>query len=166
MLNWLRPHKIIQRLDDLDCRALVEQGVRGVMLDLDNTLTHWHSHHISPAVEAWIGTLWQSGLRACMVTNAGAAHRVRPVADRLGLPWVVRACKPLAGGFQRGMRLLGTAPEETAMIGDMLFTDVLGGNRLGLMTILVEPMSIRESFCARFIHRPLENFIGRVPKSY
>lgn len=161
MLDLLRPHSIVSCVEELDCRTLIARGVRGVMLDLDNTLTRWQCRTVSPAVQAWVGELWEHGLRACMVTNAGRAHRVRPVAEQLGLPWVVRARKPLAGGFRRGLRLLGTSPEETAMIGDMLFTDVLGGNRLGLLTILVEPLSRHESFLARFLHRPLENLIGR-----
>jgi len=164
MLNLLRPHQTILRLEDLDCRALLERGIRGIMLDLDNTLAPWQMPKVTPAVEAWFGSMWQSGLRACLVTNAAKATRVRPVADRLGLPWVIRAKKPLPGGFKRGMRLLDTKPGETAMIGDMLFTDIFGGNRLGLYTILVDPISSHEALLARLVQRPLERLIGRVPK--
>lgn len=165
MLKWLRPHRKIHRIEEIDCRALLSQGIRGIMIDLDNTPAHWHNREVSPAVAAWFATLWQAGLRACMVTNAGHVHRVRPVASRLRLPWVIRVCKPLSRGFLTGMRLLETGPEQTAVVGDMLFTDILGGNRLGLLTILVDPLSHRESFFARHLLRPLERLIGREPKS-
>lgn len=164
MLERLRPHQVARRLVEVNCDEFVARGVRGVILDLDNTLTAWRSVTISPDVERWIGRLRGAGLLACVVSNAATAARVRPVADRLGLPWVTRAAKPFAHGFVRGMRLMGTDPATTAVVGDQVFTDILGGNTLGLFTILVEPVSTREALVTKLLQRPLERLIGRLPK--
>jgi len=159
-----RPHWTAPGVPDIDCARLAAHGIRGVMLDLDNTLAPWRSPAIFPGVAAWIAQAKACGLRACIVTNAGSAARVRPIADSLAIPWVTRALKPLAGGYRRGMALLGTAPDSTAMIGDMLLTDIIGANRLGLFTVLVEPKSAREALPARLVQRPLERLIGRKPR--
>jgi HAD superfamily phosphatase (TIGR01668 family) len=165
MHDFLRPHRHVKRLTELDCTALAAQGLRGILLDLDNTLTAWKSTVISPEVARWIEQLRQVGLQACVVSNAATDARVRPVAEHLGLPWVTRAGKPFARGFQRGMYLMNTTPEQTAMIGDQVLTDIYGGNRLGLFTILVEPCSSREALVTRLVQRPLERLIGREAKT-
>lgn len=154
-----RPHHRVHRLEELDCAMLAARGVQGVMLDLDNTIAPYRRQDISPAVEAWMEQLHRMGLRGCMVTNAATVNRVRPVAERLGIPWVARANKPFRGGFQRGMHLLGTTPATTAMVGDLLTMDIIGGNRLGLFTVLVEPMCPREAWGTRFFQRPVERWL-------
>jgi HAD superfamily phosphatase (TIGR01668 family) len=166
MLERLRPHRVARSLVELKCEEFLARGVRGVILDLDNTLTAWRSVAVSPEIERWIGRLRDAGLAVCVVSNAATARRVRPVADRLGLPWVTRAGKPLARGFLRGMRLMGTEPSTTAMVGDQLFTDILGGNSLGLFTVLVDPISTREAITTKWLQRPLERLVGRVPKEF
>jgi len=164
MFERLRPHRIARRLVELNADELLTRGMRGVILDLDNTLTAWHSTEVRPDVTAWVGRMRQAGLLLCVVSNAATAGRVRPVADQLGVPWVTRAAKPLPVGFQRGMRLMGTTPATTAVVGDQVFTDILGGNRLGLFTVLVDPVSTREAIITRILQRPLERLIGRVAK--
>jgi HAD superfamily phosphatase (TIGR01668 family) len=100
-----------------------------------------------------------------VVTNAASTKRVQPVAEHLGIPWIIRAAKPLPRGYRHAMGLLGTTPATTAMIGDQVFTDILGGNRLGLYTILVDPLpNAREALITRMVQRPLERVVGRVPK--
>ncbi len=164
MRDWFRPHHMVHRLEELDCATLRERGLRGVLLDLDNTLAPWRSQEVSGAVEAWLARLRTYDLRACVVTNAAHTRRVAPVAERLGLPWVTSAYKPLPHGFRRGMALLDTEPETTAMIGDLMTMDIIGGNRLGLYTVLVEPMCNREALLTRWLQRPLEALIGRRPR--
>jgi HAD superfamily phosphatase (TIGR01668 family) len=164
MRNWFRPHQVVRRLEELDCAALRERGLRGVLLDLDNTIAPWRCLDVSPAVESWLARLRTHHLRACVVTNAATISRVAPIAERLGLPWVTSAYKPLPHGFRRGMSLIDTAPEHTAMIGDLMTMDIVGGNRLGLYTVLVEPMSYREAWGTRWLQRPLEALIGRKPR--
>jgi uncharacterized protein len=164
MSMLLRPHLLVRRLTDIDPRALVQQGVRGLVLDLDNTLAPWRSVLVPSEVVAWVADVKEAGLLATIVSNAASDGRVRPVASQLGIPYVVRAAKPLAGGFMKAMKLMRTDPVGTAVLGDQLFTDVLGGNRLGLYTILVDPLSQREALITRLLQRPLERLVGRVQR--
>jgi HAD superfamily phosphatase (TIGR01668 family) len=161
MLDIFRPKFTVERLETLECGMLQDAGIQAVMLDLDNTLAPYRSTEVPWEIQAWIAGLQASGLRACMVTNASTPIRIAPVADALGIPWVKQANKPLAGGFQRGMNLLDSTPQTTAMVGDMLLTDIYGGNRLGLFTVLVKPLTGNDAWLAKYIQRPLEGLIGR-----
>lgn len=164
MFENLRPHLVAQRLWEVDASVLITRGIQGVILDLDNTLTRWRSLEIPSEAQAWLQAVLHAGLHACIVSNAATARRVRPVAERFGIQWVTRALKPLPNGFRCGMELMGTKPETTAMIGDQMFTDIWGANRLGLFTILVDPMSDHEAITTKLLQRPLERWIGRIPK--
>lgn len=159
VLHLFRPHYQIRCLEELDCSVLLERGIRGVMLDLDNTLVPWRCQDLSPGVIAWVERMREAGLAGCIVTNASNVDRVRPVAEMLDLPWVTAAYKPFTGGLHRGMRLLGTTCDTTAMIGDLITMDILGGRRLGLFTVLVDPMSSREALATRLLQRPLERLL-------
>ncbi len=150
-------------MTDIDCDQLFAHGVRGVILDLDNTLTEWGNLEISTEVETWVLALRACGIAACIVSNAASTQRVRPVADRLNLPWITRAGKPLPLGFRRGMQRMGTTPDTTAVVGDQMLTDIFGGNSLGLLTVLVEPISAREALATSLIQRPIERWLGRPP---
>jgi len=164
MLDTLRPHRLKVNILELDCRDLVEHGICGVILDLDNTLTRWRSVDIAPEVVEWIAALSQAGIRACILSNAISIRRVQVVAERLGLPWISRAAKPFPHGYRRAMTLLQTTPATTAIIGDQLFTDIVGGNLLGLFTVLVEPLYPYEAWTTSLLQRPLERLVGRVAK--
>jgi uncharacterized protein len=165
VLDWFRPHQVVSCLEDINCETLLTRGLQGVMLDLDNTLAAWRSQEISPEVEAWLAGLRQTGLQCCMVTNSFNIWRVRPVARRLGLKCVAGAVKPLPLGFLRGMRHMKTSPENTAMVGDLLTMDICGGNSLGLFTVLVEPRSPHDAWFTRYLQRPVEKWIGRIPRA-
>lgn len=161
MLNRLQPNLIARRLWEVDIKELATRGIRGVILDLDNTLTPWRSLEVPDEARAWLRAALAAGVRVCLVSNAATARRVQPVAGQFGIPWITRAVKPLSRGYLRAMRVMQTTPATTAAIGDQVFTDILGGNRLGLFTILVDPISDREALVTKLIQRPLERLIGR-----
>jgi uncharacterized protein len=156
----LVPSATAVRLVDIDPVDLAARGMKGVVLDLDNTLAEWRGKEASPAIDLWLGRLRAAGLTACIVSNAATTLRVRRIADRLGLPWVTRAVKPLRRAFLRAMYLMKTTPATTAVVGDQLLTDILGGNRLGMYTILVEPLGPREGISTR-LQRPFERMAKR-----
>lgn len=161
MSPYWQPDLCLPRVTDLDPRLLLERGLRGVLLDLDNTLTLWKSLDIPSDIQAWVTALKEAGLRGCILSNALTKRRVQLVADPLGLPWVTRALKPFPACFRRAMKMLDTMPDTTAVVGDQLFTDIYGGKRLGLFTVLVDPISPHESFFTQLIQRPLERMAGR-----
>lgn len=150
MKNILLPDYYVQNLAAIPLTSLYRQGYRAMVVDLDNTLTHWNDNQISPEVKNWQEKAAELGFRICLVSN-NHSDRVRRVALELGLPWVCDAGKPRRKAFFQAMEKLGVKPAQTAVVGDQIFTDVLGGNRAGLYTILVVPLSSHEFIGTRVI---------------
>ena len=139
-MSVVRPDRYYTSVGAIDLDSLREAGIRGVLLDLDNTILPRDTGEIPQAARTFAKNLGEHGIRVCLVSN-NWHHRVSAVADELGSLLVSKALKPLPFAFRRGMRLMGTLPGETATIGDQIFTDVLGGNLAGTMTVLVDPLS-------------------------
>lgn len=142
-LNKLLPDIYVSTILDIPLDELAKRGIRAFIIDLDNTATHWNSNEITPEVRAWFTRLREQGLKACFLSNNGE-ERVLAVARSLDVPYIHRAQKPRRGGYRRAIEAMGSASAETAVIGDQIYTDILGGNRAGLFTILVKPIHTRE----------------------
>jgi uncharacterized protein len=148
--RWLRPASRADSIYDIDLPALCARGIRGVILDLDNTIVPWGARQAPPELLAWVTSARAHGLRLCIVSN-NRGPRVDHLAGALGLPAVTSALKPRRAALRRALAVMGTLPARTALVGDQVFTDILGGNRLGLYTILVRPQSRREFFLTRVV---------------
>ncbi len=123
---------------------LKANGIEAVLLDLDNTLVSWQGHDVADSIRDWICALKSAGMKLCLVSNTRFGKRLRSLSKELDIPYVRRAWKPRKSGFLAAMKELGSDPSKTVMIGDQMFTDVLGGNRLGIYTIMVKPLARRE----------------------
>jgi len=159
--DLLRPRRVYGSILDISLPELSRMGIRGIIIDIDNTLTEWHSPILPEGAAAWLEWAGQEGIRLCFVSN-NSARRARDVADKVGIPFVAKAQKPRRRSFRMAMEIMGTAPGQTAVIGDQLFTDILGGNRMGLLTILVTPISRREFFGTRVMRLVEAIFIRRM----
>lgn len=159
MLRKLCPQSQAESVSQLGPDFFIQQGIRGVIIDLDNTLVPWGEDTIEPDMAQWVRDMKNSGLKLCILSNALEA-RVRVVGDLLDLPFVPRAVKPRKSPFRKAMEILGTIPEETAVVGDQLFTDILGGNRLDLYTIWTTPLSEEEFVSTKAVRR-LERMVVR-----
>jgi len=157
--RWLAPRRRVRRVVDLDPRSLVDRGIRAVVFDLDNTLLPYSAKELEPAILQWFEAFRAAGLRGAVVSNAffGRAGRA---AEHLGLMIVRGAPKPNPMRLRRAMARLETRPDQTAVIGDQLFTDMLPGNVLGMYTILVDPLAPGEFISTRLM-RILEWIAGR-----
>jgi len=144
---------------------LEDIGIRGILLDLDNTIVRRDSNTFSREVEEWVAEMRARGFKLGIVSN-NSRQRVRDLAGLLELPAVHRAVKPLSVSFRKAMNMLGTIPSETALIGDQIFTDILGGNLCGLYTILVVPLEGKEFWGTRLFSRPLEKIVLMRLKRY
>ncbi|HXF83417.1 MAG TPA: YqeG family HAD IIIA-type phosphatase [bacterium] len=164
ILRLLTPSRAAASVEEIDPADLVRAGVRGVILDLDNTIVAWGVPGPTAAVRAWVARLLAGGLRVCIVSNNSRIWAAQ-TGDVLGVPVVGWALKPIPFGFRRAMAIMGTTPRQTALVGDQLFTDVLGGNLLGLRTILVEPLSVREFPTTRLLRRLERLLRDRVVRS-
>lgn len=152
MLARFAPDQYLASAMEVDLAVLKDAGVRGLIVDLDNTLVPRYEKEPSDELKQWLQRVHDAGLGVCIVSNNWTS-RVAAIADELGVSIVRGAGKPLAKAFRQGMKILSTAPNETAVIGDQLFTDVLGGNRLGLYTVLVVPLSEKEMLHTRILRR-------------
>lgn len=155
LFRCLVPRLYVPSLFAVDLDFLRQQGICGFMLDLDNTIIYRDAEHFSAEIISWVEKAKEKNFKICIISN-NRPQRVLGLARELGLPAVCRGVKPLPAPFRRALALLGTVPEETAVVGDQIFTDILGGNRLGLYTILVAPLPGKEFWATRLINRQLE----------
>lgn len=136
----LTPDLYYRTIHAIDLEALGREGVRVLLLDLDNTLLPRDTNVVPEELKAWAAGLRARGFRACLVSN-NWHERVHHVASELGFDLVDKALKPFPFAFRRALRIEGATTAEAAVIGDQLFTDILGGNMLGMRTVLVAPLS-------------------------
>ena len=160
LYNLLCPNIIINSLYDIELKALQQMGIRGIIFDLDNTIIPWDSPNMSPDIIQWIKALLSQGFKICLVSN-NMGKRVQTIAAIFGIPFVSRAYKPAKSGFRQAIVKMELTENQVAVVGDQLFTDVLGGNRLGLYTIWVAPLSAKEFFGTK-ITRRLEKLAVRI----
>ena len=163
MYKLLCPDRTVLRLQDIDLEEIKKNGIEGIIFDLDNTIVPWDSSEISAEVIVWIEQLLTAGFKAGLVSN-NRRQRVSGIAGRFDIPYVFRAYKPSKSGFRKVSAAMGLSPEAVAVVGDQLFTDVLGGNRLGMFTIWVKPLSSRE-FIGTKVTRQLEKMMVRILKA-
>lgn len=123
-------------------RALARRGFRLLLADLDNTLAPYGAPLPSERLRAWRDELAGHGVTLFILSNNRHESRPRVFAEALGVPYIGHAGKPGTRSFFKAMERQGAAPEQTALIGDQIFTDVLGGNRAGVSTILVKPIRL------------------------
>ncbi|MBC8102765.1 MAG: YqeG family HAD IIIA-type phosphatase [Cytophagales bacterium] len=159
----LTPDRLVRHVSDISPALLAEQfGVRAVICDLDNTLAEWHSEKIATEVAGWIAALKKTGIGVCIASNTRNLRRLERVAGAMEVLHVPgNAGKPGVSGLKHALSLLDAHPGEAAMVGDQLFTDIVAGNRLGLYTVLVNPLAPHEFFATKFISRNLERLILR-----
>ena len=124
----------------VDLDRLAADGVVALLVDLDNTLLPRDSEDVPDELREWATSVEEHGFRMCLVSN-NWHERVTAVADELGLPMVSKAVKPLPFAFLKALRILDARPQQAAVVGDQLFTDIVGGNVIGAKTVLVAPLS-------------------------
>ncbi|ACX51802.1 HAD superfamily (subfamily IIIA) phosphatase, TIGR01668 [Ammonifex degensii KC4] len=160
MIKLLLPKLYAPSLLSLTPLELRQRGIKALLLDLDNTLVPRGEEKVDSPVKNWVENLRRQGFKLCVVSNNTHGKGAGPIQE-LGVPAVFRAVKPFPWAFRRALELLGTRPEETAIVGDQLFTDILGGNLLGLYTILVPSLKGPDFIATRLLVRPVERLVWR-----
>nr|WP_274651986.1 YqeG family HAD IIIA-type phosphatase [Paenibacillus humicola] len=150
MFERMLPHMRVNTIYDIDLQALQKKGLRGIITDLDNTLVGAKVPLATPQLVKWLDVVRDHGFRVVIVSNNNLT-RVSRFAEPLHIRYVHAARKPAGKAFLKALKELALPAEETAVIGDQLMTDVLGGRRMGLFTILVNPIAPGdEGFTTRF----------------
>ncbi|SDT33810.1 hypothetical protein SAMN05444162_3880 [Paenibacillaceae bacterium GAS479] len=155
MFERLVPHMRVKSIYDIDLNLLTEKGVKGIITDLDNTLVGSKIPLATPELIVWLDRLRELGFKVVVVSN-NHETRVSRFAEPLAIPFIHAARKPSTRAFRKALQVLDLQAEQTVVIGDQMMTDVLGGKRMGLYTILVAPIApLDEGFGTR-INRILE----------
>ncbi len=149
MLEKLMPNQYAESIFSIDIDELLKHQIRAIITDLDNTLVEWDRPQATPEVQMWFNRLREAGIQVTVISNNSHA-RVHSFCDPLGVTFIASARKPTGQAFMRAIKAMNVSVEETVVIGDQLFTDVLGGNLLGFHTILVVPVASSDGFWTRF----------------
>jgi len=159
MFQILIPDVYVENVYTIDVDKLQDQKkIKGIIVDLDNTLVPWGKNHMDQKILSWINRVKESKMKICIVSNSPSAH-VSEIGNLLDIPFYFSRYKPLKKPFLEAMKMMDTKSRETAVIGDQIFTDVLGGNRLNLLTILVRPLKKHDALGTRLFYRALEQRI-------
>ena len=141
-MAWFRARFTAHDIYELTGAALAGWGFTLLLADLDNTLVPYGVPLPDARLRAWRDDLAAHGITLFVLSNNRHESRPRVFSDALGIPYIGHAGKPKTPSFYRAMERLGVSKEQTAIVGDQIFTDVLGGNRAGVSTILVEPIRL------------------------
>lgn len=142
-MSIFTPDLMLHDVTRIDLPLLNAHGIRGLILDVDNTLTNHGSQFLRQSVRDWLCRMDAAGIRMIIASN-NTRERVEPFARKLGLDYVSFSCKPFARGLIRARKKMGLEAHEIAVVGDQIYTDIVGGNRLGMYTILVTPFLLEE----------------------
>jgi len=156
----LRPDAVVPTLRAISLDDLARLGYLGIIVDLDNTLVGYGAETLAPEDVAWIAAARAAGFAVCLLSN-NFSGRVGRIAAHLGVPGVSSALKPLPRGFRQALRLMGTPADRTVVIGDQLFTDVLGAKLAGMHAILTEPLLGRDWLGTRILRFLERRLLGR-----
>ncbi len=139
MLNF-RATYYFPSLDEVDPAKLRAKGIRFMIIDMDNTLIPSKDVIIPERTMEYVQRVKDAGITAVVVSN-NVSKLTEERCRQLGLGYFSFALKPLPFGFHKALRQYGFQARETVVIGDQIVTDILGGNHLHMMTILIDPVS-------------------------
>ena len=150
------PKKVVRSTYSINFKRYYKMGYKGVLFDIDNTLVP-HGEAADDKAVKFFQKLRDIGFKFCLISN-NKEERVRTFADKVGAPYIYDAHKPSTEGYNKAMSIIGTDENETLFVGDQVFTDVFGGNRASLYTILVRPIHHKEEIqivLKRYIEKPI-----------
>lgn len=151
------PDLYLNSVIDINATLLKKNKLEALILDVDNTLIDYYKNLIDGA-EDWCENLKSEGIKCIILSNSNKKEKVETVAKKLGIKYIMFAKKPLKSGFKRALKKLEMKPEQVAVVGDQIFTDVIGAKRMKMFSILVKQVGEKDIFITK-VKRPIENAI-------
>lgn len=156
------PKSYFNKIVDIDVNFFIEKNIKAVLLDIDNTILD-KRHNMVQGLEEWVKTLKENNIKICILSNTNKKKKAQNLSDKLEVPFIYFAKKPLKFGFKKAKKILETEDNKTiAVIGDQVLTDVFGANRCKMYSILVKPLKKEDIFVTK-INRLIEK---QILKSY
>ena len=152
-----KPNIKLDRVTDITLELLKQYNITSLILDVDNTLSTHHGQVLTEGLREWLKKMNENGIKMTVLSNSNA-KRLEPFAKKIGLQYISLGLKPLPFGYLRALKRLGSKKNNTAIVGDQIFTDVLGGNAVGLKTVLLTPIKPETSLRFR-MKRKVEAFL-------
>lgn len=159
----LYPNKYFHKVEEITIEFLQKNKIKALILDIDNTLIDYNQK-MSKDVEQWAKDLKGQGMKLYILSNTNHKEKVERVANAIGVPYRNLAKKPLKSGFLKVQKELKEKSENIGVVGDQIFTDIIGGNRCKMFTILVDPIDEKDFWYTAW-KRPLENKIKQKYKN-
>lgn len=156
-MNIIYPKYIFENVQSISLELLKKNKIEGIVLDLDNTLIDY-DENLSSDVISWVNNIKEQGFKICILSNTNNMNKVKVAADKLGIEYLYSARKPMKKGFVKVIKLFDIIPEKIAIIGDQIFTDIIGGNKMNMLSIYVKPINKREDWYTKW-KRPIEAII-------
>lgn len=147
----------LERVTDIKIELLEKYNIKALILDVDNTLSTHHGQILTDGLEEWLGYMKQNGIKLTVLSNS-KKKRVEPFAAKISLDFISLGLKPLPFGYLRAVNALGEKRKNTAIVGDQIFTDILGGKTVGVKTVLLTPIKPEEGWSFK-LRRKLEKKI-------
>lgn len=151
------PNEYLNSVKDISIDLLKKNNIKGLILDVDNTLINL-DRKMPIGVSDWAKNLKNNGIKICILSNSNKIDKISSVAKIIEVPYIFFGKKPLKSGFLRAKEILKLKNENIAVVGDQIFTDIIGANRCNMFSILVKPIEEKDYLITR-IKRPIEKFI-------
>jgi len=153
------PNAYFKRVQDISIEFLIKNNIKALILDVDNTLIDYYKN-LSEDVIKWSVEMKGQGIKLYILSNTNKKEKVEMVAKKLEISYKLFAKKPSKKGFKQVQNELNFESKNIGVVGDQIFTDVIGGNRSKMFTILVDPVAPKDYWYTAW-KRPLENIIKR-----
>ncbi len=156
----LKPHIKLNRITDISVSLLRENNIKGLILDVDNTLSTHHGEALVDGLVEWLKSMADSDIKLIILSNS-KEKRVGPFAKKIGLNYLSLGLKPLPFGYWKSAKKMSLKLKDTAIVGDQLFTDSLGGHISGVRTIILNPIE-EEKMLSFKVRRKLEKILYKL----
>jgi len=152
-----KPTYMISSVEKIPFVLLERDNIKGLIFDVDNTIAAM-GKGITEGSYKWIKEAKELGYKICILSNSINIKKVRKIMTDLDVLGLCFAKKPNTNGFEMALNLLDLKKDEVVMVGDQIFTDVLGANKFGIKSILVNPISKKEGIFT-LVKRPFEKIV-------
>ena len=158
----LKPKIKLKRITDISLSILKKYNINTLILDVDNTMSTHHGQVLTDGLTDWIDIMHKNNIGLIVLSNS-KEERVKPFAEKINLPYISLGLKPLPFGYIKALKRAGSKRKNTAIVGDQIFTDILGGNTVGVKTILLTPIKPEDGISFK-IRRKIEKFLFKLYK--
>ncbi|MBE6022422.1 MAG: YqeG family HAD IIIA-type phosphatase [Cellulosilyticum sp.] len=164
MIKKLYPTQYIQSIFDLSIETLIQEGIKGIIFDIDNTLVPYDVAEPTREIIEFFTQIQEAGIQITLVSN-NTEDRVLKFNEKLKVLALHKAQKPLNRSFKKALEMMRCSKDEVIIVGDQIFTDVYGGNCFGIQTYLVVPISDKDEWQTK-VKRGLERQVIKCYKKW